>query len=160
MMRAPAPGWRRWWDDVRLWRGLSAGAVAATLVLAVTPAWQEQAQPEARPAYMVVLVAPQERTAGYVVQTSSNRQLRLTPLQGVQVPGGKSLQFWTKGSDWRAPVSLGLVQPGQPLTLALDRLPPVQPDQLFEITLEPEAGSPTGKPTGPVLYTGKAVKVM
>ncbi len=153
-----AGGWRRWWDDLRLWRALSGGAVFATLVLAVLLT-RQPATEALQPAYMVVLVAPQERTAGYVVQASLNRKLTLTPLQGVAVPGNKALQFWTKGTDWRAPVSLGLVQPNQSVKLTLDQLPQVQQDQLFEITLEPQAGSPTGKPTGPVLYIGKAVRV-
>lgn len=153
-----AGGWRRWWDDLRLWRALSGGAVFATLVLAVLLTRQPSGE-ALQPAYMVVLVAPQERTAGYVVQASLNRKLTLTPLQGVAVPGNKSLQFWTKGTDWKAPVSLGLVRPNQSVKLTLDQLPQVQQDQLFEITLEPEAGSPTGKPTGPILYIGRAVKV-
>ena len=153
-----ASGWRRWWDDLRLWRALSGGAVFATLVLAVLLTRQPSGE-ALQPAYMVVLVAPQERTAGYVVQASLNRKLTLTPLQGVAVPGNKSLQFWTKGTDWKAPVSLGLVRPNQSVKLTLDQLPQVQQDQLFEITLEPEAGSPTGKPTGPILYIGRAVKV-
>lgn len=153
-----AGGWRRWWDDLRLWRALSGGAVFATAVLAVLLT-RQPATEALQPAYMVVLVAPQERTAGYVVQASLNRKLTLTPLQGVAVPGNKSLQFWTKGTDWKAPVSLGLVQPNQSVKLSLDQLPQVQQDQLFEITLEPQAGSPTGKPTGPILYLGRAVKV-
>jgi anti-sigma-K factor RskA len=33
-------------------------------------------------------------------------------------------------------------------------LPGPGPDQLFEITLEPRTGSPTGRPTGPILYKG------
>jgi anti-sigma-K factor RskA len=152
-----ADGWRRWWDDLRLWRGLAGGAVAASLVLALLLAVRPAA-PEA--AYMVVLVAPQDRGAGWVVQTSMNRQLTLTPLHGTVVPDRKALQFWTKAPGWNGPVSLGLVESDRSLKLALDKLPPVQPDQLFEITLEPATGSPTGKPTGPVLYIGKAVKVM
>ena len=46
------------------------------------------------------------------------------------------------------------------LLLGEIRLPAVQPDQLFELTLEPRSGSPTGRPTGPVRYIGRAVKVM
>ncbi|MBV7536443.1 anti-sigma factor [Duganella sp. sic0402] len=152
-----AGGWRRCWDDLRLWRGLAGGAVAASLVLAVLLGLRPSA-PEA--AYMVVLVAPQDRGAGWVVQASLNRQLTLTPLHGTVVPDRKALQFWTKAPGWSGPVSLGLVESDRSLKLALDKLPPVQPDQLFEITLEPATGSPTGKPTGPVLYIGKAVKVM
>lgn len=152
-----ADGWRRWWDDLRLWRGLAGGAVAASLVLALTLVLRPTT-PEA--AYMVVLMAPQDRGAGWVVQASTNRQLTLTPLRGTVVPDRKALQFWTKAPGWNGPVSLGLVQSDRALKLALDTLPPVEADQLFEITLEPATGSPTGRPTGPVLYIGKAVKVM
>jgi anti-sigma-K factor RskA len=154
---ALAAGWRRWWDDLRLWRGLAGGAVAACLALAVTLLMRPPA-PQA--AYMVVLAAPQDRGAGWVVQASMNRQLTLTPLRGTVVPDRKALQFWTKAPGWSGPVSLGLVESNRSLKLALDTLPPVEEDQLFEITLEPATGSPTGKPTGPVLYIGKAVKVM
>lgn len=152
-----AAGWRRWWDDLRLWRGLAGGAIAASLALGVTLLMRPPA-PQA--AYMVVLAAPQDRGAGWVVQASMNRQLTLTPLRGTVVPDRKALQFWTKATGWSGPVSLGLVESNRSLKLALDTLPPVEEDQLFEITLEPATGSPTGKPTGPVLYIGKAVKVM
>ncbi|MEG2631164.1 MAG: RNA polymerase subunit sigma-70, partial [Comamonas sp.] len=40
-----------------------------------------------------------------------------------------------------------------------DRIPGVQPNQLFELTLEPPTGSPTGRPTGPIHFIGRSVKV-
>ena len=43
--------------------------------------------------------------------------------------------------------------PPQTLQIPLDKLPPLEPNQLFELTLEGRGGSPTGKPTGPMLYT-------
>jgi anti-sigma-K factor RskA len=151
-----AGGWRRWWDDLRLWRSLAGLAMVASFVLASIVLVRPD---PAQPAYMVVLVSPQERNAGYVVQASLNNQLTLTPLEGTPVPSQKSLQFWTKGKTWSKPESLGLVTPNQPLKVALGKLPQVESGQLFEITLEPEAGSPTGLPTGPILYIGRAVKV-
>lgn len=157
-----AAAWRHGWDDLRWWRGLAGAGLAASVALAallVAGAGPGRA-PAAGPAYMVVLMAPRERSAGWVVQASLDRKLTLTPLHGTAVPSQKALQFWTKGPGWNGPVSLGLVAPDRTLKLGLDRLPPLQPDQLFEITLEPQSGSPTGKPTGPVLYIGKAVKVM
>ena len=36
------------------------------------------------------------------------------------------------------------------------RLPEPKAGQLYEITLEPAPGSPTGRPTGPILVTGFA----
>jgi anti-sigma-K factor RskA len=41
----------------------------------------------------------------------------------------------------------------------LDALPALRPNQLFELTLEPATGSPTGKPTGPIQFIGRAVPV-
>lgn len=52
------------------------------------------------------------------------------------VPEGMTLQFWTKGEQWRAPVSLGLVKPGEQYRVPLRRLPALEPNQLFELTLE------------------------
>jgi anti-sigma-K factor RskA len=123
-----------------------------------------QLQAPSGPGYLVVLVAPQDKSPGWIVQAGGrggkNRDLSLIPLGPTTVPQQKALQFWTKGKDWGAPVSLGLVKPGQSVKLTLDKLPPLQPEQLFEITLEPATGSPTGRPTGPVLYIGRAVKVI
>jgi anti-sigma-K factor RskA len=83
----------------------------------------------------------------------------LIPVGQTAVPADKTLQFWTKGTTWAAPVSLGLIQPGDTVRVPIDKLPPLEPNQLFELTLEPAGGSPTGKPTGPIQFIGRAVKV-
>jgi len=150
----PAPR-RGWWDSLGLWRALTAGSLLACAVLAVNLAGRVAA-----PQYMVVLVAPQDKAPGYVVQANARHQVQLTPLGTAAIPGDKSLQFWTKAEGWKGPVSLGLVKPGQTITIPLDALPNVQPNQLFELTLEPVNGSPLNKPTGPVQFIGRAVKVM
>jgi anti-sigma-K factor RskA len=36
----------------------------------------------------------------------------------------------------------------------------LEPNQLFELTLEPKTGSPIGKPTGPIQFIGRAVKML
>jgi anti-sigma-K factor RskA len=112
------------------------------------------------PSYLVVLVAPQDKAPGWVIQTSDSREIQLIPLGMAEVPQDKALQFWTKADDWKGPVSLGLVKPGQVLKVPLDSLPTLQPNQLFELTLETSTGSPTGKPTGPIQFIGRAVKVI
>ena len=85
--------------------------------------------------------------------------LRLEPLVATAVPAQRALQLWTKADDWSGPVSLGLVKPGETVEVKLDKLPKIVPNQLFEITLEPQAGSPIGKPTGPILFIGRAVVI-
>ena len=156
---AAAPVLKRlMWNSLGLWRSLTAGALVAAAVLTATLATRMAAP--AAPQFMVVLAGPQDKTPGYVVQASASRQVTLVPLTAAAVPSNKSLQFWTKANGWRGPVSLGLVKPGQTITIPLDALPNVQPDQLFELTLEPVNGSPLSRPTGPVLFIGRAVKVM
>lgn len=156
--RAASPGW---WASVLIWRGLAGTGFAAAAVLAsvlVTrmgplPAGGVTAQ------YVVVLVAPGGNAPGWVVQASGVQQLSLIPVGPTSLPAEKALQFWTKADNWTAPVSLGLVRPGETIRVPLDKLPPLQPNQLFELTLEPLGGSLTGKPTGPIQFIGRAVKV-
>ena len=152
--------WTNWWNSLNLWRGLAGGGFAAAAILAAVLVTSMGASPA--PQYLVVLVAPQDKSPGWVVQASvqdAGRQISLIPLGLDAVPAQKTLQFWTKGDNWVGPVSLGLVQPGQSLKIPLDKLPPLQPNQLFELTLEPSGGSPIGKPTGPIQFIGRAVKV-
>ena len=147
------------WHSLNLWRGLAASGFATAAFMGVV-VFTTITQPPA-PGYMVVLVGPQDKSPGWVVQAGTNsQQARLIPLRKMEVPGDKSLQFWTKGDDWKGPVSLGLVKPGQSLEIPLDKLPPLQPNQLFEITLEPYNGSPINRPTGPILFIGRAVKII
>ena len=147
-----------WWNNLQLWRGLAGAGFAAAAVMAAVLVTRLGAP--AAPQYMVVLVAPQDKAPGWVVQANSSRQLSLVPLAETVVPAQKSLQFWTKADQWRGPVSLGLVKPGQTLRIPIDQLPPLEANQLFELTLEPENGSPTDRPTGPIQYIGRAVKVL
>ena len=57
-------------------------------------------------------------------------------------------------------MALGLFKPGQSVQILLDKLPPLQPNQLLELTPEPVNGSPINKPTGPIQFIGRAVKVL
>jgi len=151
-----APWWQRGWNHLPVWRGLSAASLAAVAVLSGLLLTRQPAAPQ----FMVVLVAPQDKAAGWVIQASNPREVRLIPLGRFEVPADKALQFWTKADGWTGPVSLGLVQPGKTIQVPLDKLPPLQANQLFELTLEPATGSPIGKPTGPVQFIGRAVPVI
>lgn len=156
-LTAPAVQQRvKWWRRLGLWQGLSAAGLAASAVLAFTLL----TAPPPNTQFVVVLVAPDSQTAGWVVQTSDSRMIELIPLGQDAVPEGMALQFWTKGEQWQTPVSLGLVKPGEPYRVPLQSLPPLEANQLFELTLEKSGGSPTGLPTGPVKFIGRAVKVI
>lgn len=153
----PAGLLSRLWHDLTLWRGLSFASILIATGLAAMLAFSPAQAPSSR--YLVVLMTPQHTQAGWIVQASSPRQISLKPVGTFEVPPGKALEFWTKADDWSGPVSLGLVEPGETKQLSLDDLPPLEDNQLFELTLEDDTGSPLDRPTGPIQFIGRAVEL-
>jgi anti-sigma-K factor RskA len=153
-----------WWQRLGLWQGVSGLAVAACVALG--SALVLRGAPDAAPdqQYVAVLQGPQGGGNGWVVEVrvdaAGQGRLRLVPVApSGPVPAGRALQFWTQAPGAAGPSSLGLVQAGLTVELPTTRLPDLRPEQLFEITLEPEGGSPIGRPTGPILFVGRAVKL-
>lgn len=149
--------WHRLWCSLTLWRGVSFAGVLAAIGLTAALTLGPLQAPSAR--YLVVLMTPQHTQAGWVIQASSTQELSLIPVGTFEVPPGKALEFWTKADDWSGPVSLGLVQAGQTQQLSLKNLPPLEDNQLFELTLEDDSGSPIDRPTGPIQFIGRAVEL-
>jgi anti-sigma-K factor RskA len=110
--------------------------------------------------YLAVLQAPADNSTGWVVEVTAGQRVRLVPVaDSAPVPPGRALQFWTKAEGAAGPTSLGLVAPGRVTELPASMLPALGVRQLFELTLEPEAGSPVGRPTGPILFVGRTVRL-
>jgi anti-sigma-K factor RskA len=146
-----------WWHNLALWRGTALAASAATLLLAAGLGLT--LKQTARVPLMVAVLMDGERP-GAVVEAYDDGTARLIPLTAIPVPEGRTLQVWTLPSRERGPVSVGLMSEARTIRLSLKDLPQAQRDQLFEITLEPAGGSPTGRPTGPILYKGLAAPTL
>ncbi|OEZ62523.1 anti-sigma factor domain-containing protein [Duganella sp. HH105] len=143
----------RWWNSVSVWRWLAGAALAACAGLGALLVLRPEPP---GPAWMAVLSAPQDNSAGWIALVDVDRQLTLTPLHDTVVANRKALQLWLSAPDGGASVSLGLPEHDRQLKLSLGQLPPLQTGMRFAITLEPATGSPV--PTGPVLYAGQTVK--
>ncbi|MEZ5738139.1 MAG: anti-sigma factor [Burkholderiaceae bacterium] len=142
------------WSSLAFWRGLSAMAVAASVVMGTLLATRT---PEVQ-LYTAVLRSPAQ-DSGWIVQVKSGTDMRLIPLDAaIQVPVGRSLELWTQPPQASAPVSLGLIQPGRPIAIPLERLPGLAPSQLFAISLDPPADRRRA-PTGPILFAGNIEKL-
>jgi anti-sigma-K factor RskA len=74
-------------------------------------------------------------------------------------PAGKSYELWALGAGRDKPQSLGVIAANFRIpTRTLGKMDSAAlGDTLFAVSLEPEGGSPTGQPTGPVMFTGKLV---
>jgi anti-sigma-K factor RskA len=89
-----------------------------------------------------------------VVNAFADGRTELVPLRTIAVPPDRALEIWTLWDRAVGPRSIGLLDQARSVRLNLENLPKPGPNQLFEITLEPKTGSPTGRPTGPILMKG------
>ena len=150
------------WTRVGWWRGLALASLAAAFALAVavfTPA------PERPEGTLIVVLAGQDTKPALIASADrAGRYLTLKAITPVTVAGDQALELWML-PDTGNPRSLGLVSAVAPAGIAgvagIARIAlPATADQTLHnipalaISLEPKGGSPTGLPTGPVLYTG------
>lgn len=146
---------RGWWDSLPVWRGAAFAGALACLVLAVgLIAALDRA---GRQPTMVAVLLTNTNVAAAVVHTFADGRVELLPLQSIAVPEGRALEIWTLWDRQVGPRSVGLIDRARSTPLRLDNLP-LGTDQLFEITLEPATGSPTGRPTGPIIALGRTAQ--
>jgi len=150
---APPP----WWQRLGLWRGFSGAAVAAALVLAV----QLGNPPPAVAPVIVVLQGTDEAgpgAGGFVASFSGDgRALVTRPLLPVELQADRVLELWSVPPQG-APTSLGLISSSGVTVLPRGRLPATVLQggtAALAVSVEPPGGSPTGAPTGPVVFAGK-----
>ena len=147
----------RWWQRLALWRGVSAFATVATLALAVALV----VPPAAQPPVVVVLQGTGGAAQGintFVASVSADgRALVTKPLMNVSLEANRVLELWSVPPQG-APRSLGLISASGATVVPRGKLPEALlkgGTAALAVSLEPPGGSPTGVPTGPVLYAGK-----
>jgi anti-sigma-K factor RskA len=151
------------------WRALgllASGAAAALLFMMVAvPTLLGPSRPASSTGYVAVL--SDARTQKAVLMVSARRtdtELRVVTLDPAIQVSDASLELWALPKGGK-PKSLGLIsdadKPGANraqlrLSAAADKTLSDVP--MLAVSLEPRGGSPTGSPTGPVLYSGPCVK--
>lgn len=158
------------WDNIRFWRAAGLAGSFAALVFAIIAIGALTTSKELRrdlvalaqskPIYVAILVNDATKEAGAVVNAFSNGRVELIPLKAIDVPPGRTLQVWTLWDRAVGPKSIGITGQSRTIQLNLESLPETVADQLFEITLEPEGGSPIGRPTGPILFKGTTARTL
>lgn len=144
----------RLWSDVTALRGAALAGAAASVALAIL-AGVSYRDAQRTPQVIAVLLTSDNRP-GAIVEVFADGSSYVAPLSDVSVPADRIMQVWTLPDRQTGPVSLGLLTEDGSARLQPVALPAPKPQQLYEITLEPSGGSPTGKPTGPILFKGFA----
>lgn len=148
---APPPGL---WRSLAFWRGLAAalGVVLVVLGLSLGGLWRATAP--APPSLVADVSGAPGSIRLVAAYDAASGVLKLNLVAGEPAPG-RDFQLWLIDGA-AAPVSLGVLPRRARAAVAI---PAALAGKLSErsvlaVSDEPEGGSPTGLPTGPVLATG------
>ena len=135
------------------WRvALAAGVAAIAIAFGV---WTGFGPGSAQP---VATVWDQQMKEMWSIEaTRSRSELRVLAADDLGLDPARAYELWALPGEGAAPVSLGLMPQTGRGTLQLNdaqRLALSRSRQIA-ISLEPWGGSPTGAPTGPVMYTAE-----
>lgn len=137
------------WYCVSFWRrvGIAGSAIAALLFVYLFIA------PPSAPTHMALLADAANKPVLVVSLDLHHDRLTLNAARLPAAESGKSLELWILPPSGN-PRSLGVI-PGGEVSLPLDRKAATDlAHGALAVSLEPTGGSPTGLPTGPVLYSG------
>ncbi len=142
------------WNSLTFWRGLTLVSLSAAILFAAGAGGLFR---NPQPGAPVVATLGSE-TSSISLVTLFDRQsgrLRVTPV-AAGAEKSKSLELWLIEGD-SAPAPLGVFPDTGDGSIVI---PPDMRDRMKEgmtlaVSLEPFGGSPTGRPTGPVVASGK-----
>jgi anti-sigma-K factor RskA len=165
------------WANLAFWRGLgvlgSAAAVALLAVLVLRPPELVEVQVpvevvrflppknETPPSYLAVLEDPKTHRPVLLAMAARNSdQLFIKAVDERPIASDKDLELWAlpPGAKPRSLGVIGTVDKSM-LKLAASGDAELGNIPMLAVSLEPKGGSPTGGPTGPVLYTGRCLKL-
>lgn len=147
---APAPVTPRLPWRLRLGWPVAALATAAAVVLAVALVLTRPVTQQ--PDYLAVVSGEAGTTLWSITADIENEELLVRAVNPKPPPPGRDLELWLL-PEGEQPISLGLLPRSGTAErrLPADELPPGEPAKLA-VSVEPAGGSPTGLPTGSVIY--------
>lgn len=137
-----------------LWQGATAISLALAAGLALFAFLPRPPVTGTDTARFAAALAPMASPARFVAEARPDGSISVTSLDGAAAPNGRAYQLWALPPGATTPVSLGLLTPGTHLVTPLSR---ASAQEQLLVSDEPEGGSPTGGPTGAVLFGGKLV---
>lgn len=147
------------WNSLALWRWLSAGSLAAVLVLALM-LWSPAPPAPGQPALLTATLQLEGgETAFTALLDAEHKRMVVMPVTTLALEG-RVAELWLIAGD-REPISMGLLpeQGAASMELPDTLLALAQVASVFAVSLEPQGGSPTGQPTGPVVAQGELLTI-
>ncbi|MEO9339209.1 anti-sigma factor [Mesorhizobium sp. SB112] len=143
------------WLSLAFWRGLATAAVAALAIYIAVPYVSPPATTP--PMRMVASLAADNSDVRYLAMYDEARgEVSLSHVSGER-ESGKDFELWMIEGD-NAPVSMGVIPAGASVHMKMEMDEAARQKlaggAVLAVSLEPQGGSPTGQPTGPVVAAG------
>ena len=142
------------------WRAAAIGATGIAAALAIGFVAREATRTSAPNEFVAILQKNPDSPAFVASINLTKGELSVRPL-AAPPQAGKSYELWIIEPKLGAPRSLGVIDAAAVTRGAqlatFDRS--VVEDATYAVTVEPEGGSPDGKPSGPPVFVGKLVAV-
>jgi anti-sigma-K factor RskA len=116
--------------------------------------------PSPKPAQFVAVLEKDGSQPAFLLTFDLERRTLMVRNVSAPAQSGESYQLWLISSRFSSPRSLGVIgteEYSRPQLAAYD--PVILHAATYSVSLEPEGGSPTGVPTGPIVYSGKLIQV-
>ena len=145
-------------ESLNFWRGLAM--VASSFAFGLLLFFGMAPERESAPTYVAILADTKNQPAMTVRYVQGKGEIEVKIIRAADTTGDRSLELWTLPNNG-APQSLGLVPASGIVKLPLPapRASTLPDIPALAVSLEPKGGSPTGAPTGPVLYSGPLLKI-
>lgn len=152
------------WASLGFWRGATVVSTLAAVVLAVSLVLIPPAKPPSVEQMVVVMMdekATPAMTVSWPPRQKGLAKVRIHVVQHATMSPGTSWELWMLPGGEQKPVSLGLLNTDQTQELSIpSHLVPVMDAAAgLAMSVEPAGGSPTGLPTGPVIYSGQLTRL-
>lgn len=150
------------WRKLFVWRSIALSALSLCIVLFVQQYFLPQNNMPLMPSYIAVLETG-DKSPMFVATASrqaSNLVIKRMDKAGMSKTNDLELWCYMKQSD--KPWSMGVLARKEETVLPLTEhdWKMMAETRSLAISIEPMGGSPTGKPTGPVMYEGSVVSLI
>lgn len=147
-------------QSLNFWRYSAISGVAAALLVGVF--WFGgliDLQPSSE--RYVAMLNTQQGETGFLVTVDAAEEKVLIRSLGATAPTQKAYELWVMKDDGSVPLTLGIIEAGQYVTLAMNKDMPMKDwdrGPKLAVSLEPPEGAPSGRSMGPIVYAGTVIR--
>jgi len=144
------------WQSLGVWRAATALMSVLLAVVVVMPQQKNDSMP--MPSYVAVLESDSKTPMMVTMGDSAKRVVSVRIMEMPEVGKDQDIQLWAIRGRGQSPLPVGILQQDKMETHLTFSKPQWQENikgaKMFAVSFEPKGGSPSGQPSGKMMYKG------